>query len=72
MEKLICVSTRSSVGLVTIVEVPSQVDQMFLHSDEGRVFLHSGVGTRLLLSIANLMGEVNRVFFYSRPGPCYR
>ena len=43
MRKVICVSTWSSVGLVTVVEVPSQVDQMFLHSDEGRVFLHSGV-----------------------------
>ena len=43
MGKLICVPTWSSVGLVTIVEVPSQVDLMFLHRDEGYVFLYSGV-----------------------------
>ena len=39
MGKLICVSTWSSLGLVTFVQIPSQVDQMFLHSDDGHFFL---------------------------------
>ena len=39
MRKVICVSTWNSVDLVTFVEIPSQVDQMFLHSDDGHFFL---------------------------------